>query len=166
MKNLLFLIVVFIFLTACSNFDEKLHNTQQQDSNKNTVHNHLSGDLQEITSSINQLPRFLDGQTEDIRLVYEASGKAHEILQWIPCYCGCGESAGHKNNLQCFIAEIREDGSVVWDDHGTRCIVCLEIAAKSILLYQEGKSLNEIRQIIDDTYKEGFAEPTPTQLPV
>ena len=83
----------------------------------------------------------------------------------MPCYCGCGESAGHKSNLNCFIQEKREDGSIVWDDHGTRCLVCLEIAVQSAQLHKEGKSLKEIRQFIDDTYKEGYAKPTPTDMP-
>jgi hypothetical protein len=30
---------------------------------------------------------------------------------------------------------------------------------------QEGKSLKEIRTIIDETYKEGYAKPTDTPMP-
>ena len=90
---------------------------------------------------------------------------ATDIIKWMPCYCGCGESAGHGSNLNCFIDEIREDGSVVWDDHGTRCQVCLEIAVQSVKMTQEGKSLKEIREFIDENYKEGYAEPTDTPMP-
>ncbi len=89
------------------------------------------------TASADILPSFLDNQQEEIRLVYQAAGKATDILQWMPCYCGCGESAGHVSNLNCFIQKENEDGSVVWDDHGTRCGVCLQIAVQSIKMTQE-----------------------------
>src|SRR5690606_19226545 len=123
---------------------------------------HLSGDIQEVTASAEELPTFLDDKHEDLRLVYAVAAKATDILEWIPWYCGCGDSAGHRSNLNCFIAETREDGSIVWDDHGTRCQVCLDIAVQSVQLYQEGQSLKEIRDSIDAKYSNGqYAAPTP-----
>ncbi|MWC27948.1 hypothetical protein GON22_07590 [Paenibacillus sp. MMS18-CY102] len=133
------------------------------------AHDHLShtanGDLQETTASLSELPSFLSSQPNQIYLAYKAASTITDTLGWIPCYCGCGDSAGHKSNLNCFIAEIKEDGSVVWDDHGTRCGVCMEIALKVTLMKQEGKSLKEIRTTIDAEYKTGYAKPTPTPMP-
>lgn len=111
------------------------------------------------------MPSFLEGKSEDIRVVYQAAGQAPDILQWIPCYCGCAESAGHRSNLNCFIAETLKDGSVVWDDHGTRCLVCLEIAVEAVQMHQQGKSLQDIREAIDAKYKEGYSTPTNTPMP-
>lgn len=68
--------------------------------------------------------------------------------------------------MNCFVKKINEDGSVVWDDHGTRCGVCLEIAAESMKMKQEGKSIKEIRNYIDEKYKEGYAKPTKTPMPL
>lgn len=124
-----------------------------------------TGDVQEKTASADIAPSFLKGQSEQIRLVYAAAGKATDILQWMPCYCGCGESAGHRSNMNCFIKEKGSDGSIVWDDHGTRCGVCLQIAVESIKLKQEGKTLKEIRAAIDDKYRKGYAKPTDTPMP-
>jgi hypothetical protein len=98
--------------------------------------------------------------------VYQLAGQSTELLQWIPCYCGCGESVGHKSNMNCFIKEVKSDGSVVWDDHGTRCNVCLQIAVQSVKMKSEGKTDKEIRQFIDNTYKKGYAKPTDTPMPV
>ncbi|WP_248925011.1 PCYCGC domain-containing protein [Paenibacillus hamazuiensis] len=136
-------------------------------SNKDQGHQShaVSGDIQEKTASADVAPSFLKGQPEQIRLVYEAAGKASDILKWIPCYCGCGESAGHTSNLNCFVKEVNSDGSIVWDDHGTRCGVCLQIAVQSIKMKQDGKSLKEIRTFIDKTYEKGYAKPTKTPLP-
>jgi len=124
-----------------------------------------NGDLQELTASINTLPTFLDNVDPQIKEVYKIAGENWELLQWIPCYCGCGESAGHLHNGNCFIKEVKADSSVVWDDHGTRCGTCLEIAYVSAQMKAEGKSVKEIRTFIDNAYKDGYAPPTPTPMP-
>ncbi|APH06120.1 PCYCGC motif-containing (lipo)protein [Bacillus weihaiensis] len=121
-----------------------------------------SHDIREETTGTDALPSFLESQPEDIQIIYQAAAKHEDLLEFIPCYCGCGETANHKNNYDCFVFNKKENGSLVWDDHGTKCGVCLEIAAQSILDYQEGKSLKEIREKIDTQYKSGYAKPTPT----
>ncbi|SOC21850.1 uncharacterized protein with PCYCGC motif [Ureibacillus xyleni] len=172
MKKLLLPLLgaILLTLTACSATEDSQGRGEQVQNQgteglKNISQNPLSGDLQELTTSANEPPKFLDSQSEEIRLVYAAAGQASDILQWIPCYCGCGESAGHRSNLNCFIAETHEDGSIVWDDHGTRCGVCLEIAIESVQLHQDGKTVKEIRETIDTKYKDGYAPPTPTEMP-
>jgi hypothetical protein len=160
MKNklvLLFLALTLI-LSACSSGE----NEHKDDHSEHTLPN---GDLQEETASVEVLPNFLKDKPEEMQMVYAAAGKATDVLEWIPCYCGCGESAGHLNNKNCFVNKINEDGTVVWDDHGTRCLVCMEIAVESIKMKQEGKSLKEIRETIDNKYNEGYAAPTNTPMP-
>ena len=157
------MLAIVLVLSACS---EKAGTNYKEDELAVGEQKQLSnGDLQEVTASADILPAFLDDKPEDMRLVYQVAGTATEIIEWMPCYCGCGESADHRSNMNCFIDEIREDGSVVWDDHSTRCMVCLETAVDSVRMTQDGKSLKEIRTIIDETYKEGFAEPTDTPMP-
>jgi len=130
---------------------------------------HLShapnGDLREITASVDKMPSFLEEQPEAVRLAYQIAGTIEDTLQWIPCYCGCGDSAGHKSNLNCFINEVRADGTVEWDDHGTRCGVCVQIAVESAQMKQQGKSNLEIRKLIDSNYQTGYAKPTDTPMP-
>lgn len=124
-----------------------------------------NGDLQEATASVKELPAFLKDKSETMQLIYQAAVVHNDLLEWIPCYCGCAESAAHQHNGNCFYHEIRPDGVVIWDDHGTRCITCLDIAAYSISMLQEGKSVSEIRDWIDDNYDKGYADPTPTPKP-
>ncbi|MGE7927339.1 PCYCGC motif-containing (lipo)protein [Lysinibacillus xylanilyticus] len=168
MKKLLSIFALsLLVLSACGEDKqavEKNQNAAQKEAS-HEEHGHASGDIQEETASVDVLPSFLDNKSEDIRLVYQIAGQSTEILEWMPCYCGCGESAGHKSNLNCFIEEKREDGTIVWDDHGTRCLTCLEIAVQSAKMHKDGMSLKEIRQTIDNTYKEGYAKPTPTDMP-
>lgn len=141
-----------IFIAGCSNAQQEPGNHEQT----------ASGDIREETESAEVLPNFLGDKPEEIKEIYLNAARNRELLEHIPCYCGCGESAGHQNSYDCFVAENKKDGAVVWDEHGTKCGVCLEIAATSIQDYQSGKSIKEIRKKIDETYKEGYAEPTPT----
>lgn len=164
MKKIMpFMLILILVLSACGNKAQQ----HSEDEHLEVGHEKQlpNGDLQEVTESAAVLPKFLDDKPEDMRLVYQVAASASDVLAYMPCYCGCGESAGHGSNLNCFVDEIRQDGSVVWDDHGTRCLVCLEIAVKSVQMKQEGKSMKEIRAFIDETYKEGYAEPTDTPMP-
>lgn len=128
-------------------------------------HHTANGDLRETTASLEILPSFLDSVSAPVQSAYRTAASITDLLPAIPCYCGCGESAGHTSNLSCFINSIAEDGSIVWDDHGTRCGVCMEIANTVYEMNQNGSTLKEIRQFVDDNYAEGYAAPTPTPMP-
>ncbi|MED3842412.1 PCYCGC motif-containing (lipo)protein [Geobacillus stearothermophilus] len=145
-----------VLLSGCAD-----GNSQEQS------HSHITktatGDIRETTKSIEHLPSFLSAFEEEMAVLYQQAAEHRELLENIPCYCGCGQSAGHKNSYDCFVYETKQDGSVVWDDHATKCGVCLEIAAESIAAYDQGKSIKDIRHMIDEKYKEGYAEPTPTK---
>ncbi|MDQ0214431.1 hypothetical protein J2S13_000827 [Oikeobacillus pervagus] len=158
-------------LAGCNTSNESKsdeHHTENEEASSHESHGShedmASGDIQETTNSVDEIPSFLKDKDENMKAIYIAAAKHPEVLKYMPCYCGCGDSVGHKSNLNCFVHEIDQD-KVVWDDHGTRCGVCLEIAAQSVLMYNDGKSLKDIRQQIDQQYKEGYAKPTPTPMP-
>lgn len=155
------LIMINMVLAACSSTEEE-HANKHTDQGQETQEMQI-GDIREETAGPQELPEFLKEKPEDMKIIYQAVALNAELLEKMPCYCGCGESVGHKDNYDCFIHDNKEDGRIVWDDHGTKCIVCLEIAAQSISDYQDGKSIKEIRKEIDEKYKEGYAEPTPTE---
>jgi bacterioferritin-associated ferredoxin len=169
MKKMAFIVgFTMAFSTGCSNNSET--NISDQTSEAVEHHQHekpsfFQGDLREKTSSVQELPDFLDEKSDDIKIIYAAAAQHQEVLEHIPCYCGCGTSAGHKSSYNCFVHEVYEDGSLEWDDHGTRCGVCLEIAATAVMEYKDGKSIKEIRDDIDETFKEGYSTPTPTPMP-
>ncbi|WP_153127039.1 PCYCGC motif-containing (lipo)protein [Peribacillus tepidiphilus] len=145
-----------LLIVGCSN------SLQESGNNKQGHQQTVSRDIVEETKSIEVLPSFLDDKPKEMKNLYVSAAKNRELLENIPCYCGCGESSGHKNNYDCFVFENKKDGAIMWDDHATKCGVCLEIAATSIQDYQEGKSIKEIRTKIDEAYKNGYAKPTPT----
>ncbi|RDY72509.1 PCYCGC motif-containing (lipo)protein [Halobacillus sp. SY10] len=154
MKKSLFLILTLLIgtvLAGCSSESEEEAHIE-----------HVNGDIREETASVKTLPSFMDEKPQEMHDIYMAAAQSKELLENIPCYCGCGDSVGHRDNYDCFVNKTNEDGSIVWDDHGTKCGVCMEIAAQSIIDYQDGKSIKEIREKIDSTYENGYAEPTPT----
>ncbi|WP_217595152.1 PCYCGC domain-containing protein [Cohnella sp. GbtcB17] len=153
-KSFVLLLVIVLFASACASKKENSH-----------AHEHTDTDLLETTSSSELQPAFLSGQPDEVRTVYRIAAAAKDILEWIPCYCGCGESAGHRSHYNCFIQQTNDDGSVIWTDHGTRCGVCLQIAVQSAQMKQKGASNKEIRTFIDETYKTGFGKPTDTPMP-
>ncbi|OZI10668.1 hypothetical protein CEW92_15765 [Bacillaceae bacterium SAS-127] len=158
---------LLLLIAGCSSVSKEEsegHKASESESHTDHMHTQPNGDLQEETASVDEMPNFLQDKDDQMKTIYLAAAKNPEVLESMPCYCGCGDSAGHKSNLNCFVADIKEE-KVVWDDHGTRCGVCLEIAAESVLMHKEGKSLKDIRDYIDDKYNEGYAEPTPTPMP-
>ncbi len=48
---------------------------------------------------------------------YQAAVDYPDQLSKIPCYCHCGESAGHESVLDCFIAS-REGEDITFSRHG------------------------------------------------
>ena len=84
-----------------------------------------------------------------------------KILNRIPCYCGCGRM-GHKSNLECFVKNFNDDGSIELDDHALGCSICVDIARDTLRLAREGKPLGEIRAYIDHQYGK-FGAPTDTE---
>ncbi|WP_232277045.1 PCYCGC domain-containing protein [Paenibacillus sp. 481] len=160
--------ISIVFLSACQSSQNESTN---ESTSTESAHGHhqdqlmTNGDLRQWTASKDELPSFLDEQRDEIKLIYRLAAQEAELLQSMPCYCGCGDSAGHKSNLNCFVAQINEKNEIEWDDHGTRCGVCLDIAVEASKLKRDGKSASDIRKIIDNKYNEGFAKPTPTPFP-
>jgi len=62
------------------------------------------------------LPEFVEDAPPQVREAYRFAIANPEVLSAFPCYCGCG-AVGHQNNLQCYIKEIRSDGSIEFENH-------------------------------------------------
>lgn len=159
MKKLIPLVCILAFLTFAAGC-----NASEKESSEGTHAEH--GDLRQTTEGADVLPDFLAEKPENMQTLYQAVAKSKDLLTYIPCYCGCGDTPfEHKSNYECFIHDNETDGAIVWDDHATRCQACLDIAAESIIDYSNGKSIQEIRDQIDEAYKDGYPEPTKTPAP-
>ena len=62
------------------------------------------------------LPESIRRGPQEVRDAYRFALANREALQYIPCYCGCGAD-GHRSNYDCYIKEIRPDGTATFNDH-------------------------------------------------
>ncbi len=53
----------------------------------------------------------------EVQEAYRFAVAHPDVLQFIPCYCGC-VNQGHRSNRDCYVREVRADGSVVLDPMG------------------------------------------------
>ena len=97
--------------------------------------------------------------------VYEFAARHPEVLQYVPCYCGC-ERAGHNGNHDCFVKTRAANGRITeWDAHGLGCAICLDVGRRAMTLFNEKKSVKEIRAVIDQEFGTRFPSQTPTPGP-
>jgi hypothetical protein len=94
---------------------------------------------------------------------YRYAMEHQAVLQWIPCFCGCG-AMGHGNNLDCYF-EPSASGSVVFEEHASYCVVCVDITLRTKQLAASGASLSTIRTTIDAEFG-GIGPGTDTERPV
>lgn len=84
-----------------------------------------------------------------------------EVLQHIPCYCGCN-AIGHTSNYACYVETINSSsGEVIFDSHALGCSICVDITRDVMRLMREGKSLSEIQTTIDRIYSQYGPPNTP-----
>lgn len=101
----------------------------------------------------------------EVRQVYEFAARHPEVLQYVPCYCGC-EREGHSANHSCFVKSRASDGRVTeWDSHGVGCAICLQVGYDAMTLFNAGSKPPAIRDAIDRKYASRFPSSTPTPRP-
>jgi len=101
-----------------------------------------------------------------VRATYDFAAQHPEILNYVPCYCGCG-SQGHKANEACFVARRDTKGNVLeWDTHGFGCTICVDVAREAMQLHASGADVVSIRSAIEKKWSPGNAAGrTPTPHP-
>ncbi|MBS3074753.1 hypothetical protein J4447_04880 [Candidatus Pacearchaeota archaeon] len=99
-----------------------------------------------------------------VREGYEYALLHPQNLEGLPCNCGCMDPAGvsahggrlhSRGLLDCFMegdpgGEFGKDWK--WDSHASDCGLCIEDAILVKQKYEEGKSKEEIRQILEEKY--------------
>ena len=78
---------------------------------------------------------------EKTRAAYQVAKDIPEVLEQLPCFCGCMTSFGHKSNLFCFK-----------DQHGAGCDMCQDIALDARKMHDQGMSIAQIQDTIKAKY--------------
>jgi hypothetical protein len=116
-----------------------------------------------VNAVLQSMPDYVHSAPHRVQEAYLYAHDHSEMLEYQPCYCGCG-AMGHLNNLDCFIQEIDEVGNVTYDSHASGCGICVDIALDVKRMAAEGWSQLQIRLYIDATYSQ-FGPSTDTPMP-
>lgn len=100
---------------------------------------------------LDQMPADVQSAPVLVQQAYQFAVANPEVLQHVPCYCGCG-AMGHTSNYDCYVQSIDAAGKVAFDPHALGCSICVDITQDTMRLLRQGKDIGAIRSIIDDTY--------------
>jgi hypothetical protein len=78
---------------------------------------------------------------EKARAAYQTAKDIPDVLEQLPCFCGCMKEFGHKNNLFCFK-----------DQHGSACEICQDIALDARKMHDQGMPISQIQDNIKAKY--------------
>ncbi len=103
------------------------------------------------TTDTSSLPGWLKAATGNVKTAYAYAVDKGDMLQYIPCFCGCGAHSGHLSNYNCFLAS-KPTLTPVYDEHGANCDMCVQIALDAKRMLAEGKSLKQVREYVVSQY--------------
>lgn len=69
-----------------------------------------NGDLSKV-----EWPSFVTDADPEVKELYEFQITHGELMRYMPCFCGCGNDAGHRSNRDCYVESVGADGTVVLD---------------------------------------------------
>jgi len=111
-------------------------------------------------ASLENMPADVKSAPLVVQEAYQFSVANPDLMTHIPCYCGCGDM-GHTSNYACYVSGQGPDGKPEYDTHALGCSICVDITQDSMRLFEQGKSLAEVRSYIDSTY----AKYGPSNIP-
>ncbi len=111
-------------------------------------------------ASMAGMPAEVQAAPVTVQQAYQINVANPDIMTHIPCYCGCG-AMGHKSNYDCYVDGKNEDGTIKYDTHALGCSICVDITQDAMRLLQEGKSVEQIKAYVDQTY----AQYGPSNMP-
>ena len=104
-----------------------------------------------ISSDSEAFLKSLNGSTKE---AYEYAIKNPDILDNFSCYCGC-EKIKHTSNKSCFIKDIDQNNNMITlTSHSVNCPICIDVALTVKYLLKDGFMFKEIKQLLDNAYKD------------
>lgn len=100
---------------------------------------------------LQQMPVAVQSVPLAVQQAYQVSFANPDVLQRIPCYCGCG-AMGHTSNYDCYVADVDAAGAISFDPHALGCSICVDITQDVMRLFKQGQSIQDIRAYIDLSY--------------
>jgi hypothetical protein len=102
-------------------------------------------------ASMDQMPADVKSAPVTVQQAYQFNVANPDVMKQIPCYCGCG-AIGHTSNYSCYVSSVDANGKINFETHALGCSICVDITQDTMRLLKQGKSVPEIKAIIDQTY--------------
>lgn len=118
----------------------------------------------EVTATWKARPAYVENLAPDWQAAYAFALARPDVLQWLPCYCGCA-GMEHRSNLDCFFVRREVKGTYQYEEHASFCDICVQTANMAQQLLREGKTMVQIRAAVDARFGGGAAPGTDTPLP-
>jgi len=100
---------------------------------------------------LSEMPAEVRAAPAVVQQAYQFAAANPDIVQQLPCYCGCG-AMGHTSNYACYVAGVGADGRRVYDSHALGCSICVDITQDAIRLTRQGMRPADIRAYVDQAY--------------
>ena len=102
-------------------------------------------------ASLDGMPMDVKNAPVAVQQSYQFNVANPDVMEQLPCYCGCG-AMGHTSNYACYVSGIESDGTINYDSHALGCSICVDITQDAMRLLKQGKTVNEIKAYVDQTY--------------
>ncbi|EIJ78386.1 putative lipoprotein [Bacillus methanolicus PB1] len=99
MRKMIFSIIASAtIMVACSSNTEEMTTGDHKNQNESVLQYKIgSNDWSDVTS-VTESPEILEA--------YQFAVEHPEVLDYMPCYCGCYEEDGHTSNTDCFVDKV------------------------------------------------------------
>ncbi len=94
---ILFSCILIVSLAACNSSENEVDQASQEAVNMEMEYNLETKEFSPIMMQY--------GTSESLE-AYTFAAEHPEVLDYMPCYCGCYEDDGHTNNTACFIDSV------------------------------------------------------------
>ena len=111
-------------------------------------------------ASLDGMPMDVKNAPVAVQQSYQFNVANPDVMEQLPCYCGCG-AMGHTSNYDCYVSGIGSDGTINYDSHALGCSICVDITQDAMRLLEQGKTVDEIKTYVDQTY----AQYGPSNMP-
>mgnify|MGYP001390844486 FL=1 len=110
-----------------------------------------SSEVHLVMSPLDQMPMDVQSAPVAVQEAYQFNVANPDIMQDIPCYCGCGD-IGHTSNYDCYVSDVDASGKITFDNHALGCSICVDITQDVMRMLRDGKTPQDARAYIDATY--------------
>ncbi|MBM4427887.1 MAG: hypothetical protein FJ031_11710 [Chloroflexi bacterium] len=110
-----------------------------------------SDDVHLAMLPLDQMPMDIQNAPVAVQEAYRFNTANPDIMQDIPCYCGCG-GIDHTSNYDCYVSAVDANGKITFDNHALGCSICVDITQDVMRMLNDGKSPQDARAYVDATY--------------